>query len=66
MYEKKKGQNTVGHSVNGRRRKDERRASCIARKKEYDKLSVAEKLAKLPPEGAKRQRARLQGLLKKK
>ena len=37
----------------------ERRARAESMKKEYDKLSLEEKLARLPKDGANKQRARL-------
>lgn len=37
----------------------ERKAKAEARQAEYDKLTLDQKLAKLPVDGAKRQRARL-------
>lgn len=47
--------------------RQERRTRAEARQVEYDKLSLQEKLKRLPPEpAAAKQRARLQGLLEKK
>lgn len=43
----------------------ERRAAAEARQAEYNKLSLAEKLAKLPENGAKKQRAKLLALMEK-
>jgi hypothetical protein len=37
----------------------ERRKAAEARQAEYDKLSLEEKLARLPPDGANKQRAKL-------
>lgn len=45
-----------------KRMREERRARAEKAKAEYDKLSIDEKLAKLPVDGAKRQRARLEAL----
>lgn len=39
--------------------KAERRAKAEKRQEEYNKLTLEQKLAKLPVDGAKRQRARL-------
>ena len=39
-------------------RKAQRRAKALARKAEFDKLSLEQKLASLPKDGAARQRAR--------
>jgi len=42
--------------------RSERRARAEKAHEEYNKLSIDEKLAKLPVDGAKRQRARLEAL----
>lgn len=47
-------------TMGGKTRKAERRAGAFARKAEWDKLSLKQKLAHLPLGGAKRQRARLE------
>ena len=39
--------------------KEERRKRAEKAKEEYDKLSLQEKLDRLPPDGAQKQRARL-------
>lgn len=41
----------------------EKRAQAEQRQEEYNKLSLAEKLAKLPKDGATKQRKKLQALL---
>jgi hypothetical protein len=56
---------TKNNAVNGRVRKTERREQSLARKAEFDKLSLKEKLARLPEGGANRQRARYLALLAK-
>jgi hypothetical protein len=38
---------------------EERRNQANARQEAYDKLTIQEKIDRLPPEGAKRQRAKL-------
>ena len=45
-----------------KRMREERRARAEKLQEEYNKLSIDEKLAKLPVDGAKRQRARLEAL----
>lgn len=44
----------------------ERRAKAEAMQAEYNKLSLEEKIARLPKDGAKKQRARLMKLLEEK
>jgi len=44
----------------------ERRAKAEARQAEYDKLSLEEKIARLPKDGANKQRARLLNQLENK
>ena len=55
--------NSRGNSINGRASKDRRRAEAFAREAAASELSIAEKLAKLPANGAKRQRAKYTVLL---
>jgi hypothetical protein len=43
----------------------ERRARALKMQEEYDKLSLQEKIARLPKVGAKKQRAKLEALLEK-
>lgn len=43
--------------------RSERQARATQRQAEYNKLSLQEKLARLPEPGAKKQRARLLGLI---
>jgi hypothetical protein len=57
--------NTRGHLINGRANKDRRREEAFAREAAFNKLSLADKLKGLPPEGAQRQRARYTALLNK-
>lgn len=57
--------NSKGNSINGRANKDRRRAEAFAREAAWNELSLTEKLAKLPANGAKRQRARYTALLEK-
>ena len=45
--------------------REERRKRAEARQAEYDKLTVAEKLEKLPANGCKKQRAKLELLMQK-
>jgi hypothetical protein len=45
--------------------RSERRAAAAARQEEYNKLSLKEKLDRLPQGGAKKQRARLEALIAK-
>lgn len=52
-------------TINGKSRKAERRAGALARAEAMSKLSLEQRLAKLPKEGANRQRARYQALLEK-
>lgn len=47
-----------GNAINGKSRKDERRKAAYARDDEASQLSLEQKLAKLPVNGAKRQRER--------
>lgn len=57
--------NSCGNSINGKANKARRRENAYARLDEWNKLSLKEKLAKLPAEGAKRQRARYEAQLAK-
>jgi hypothetical protein len=57
--------NTLGHLMNGRNRKDERRKEAFAREEAWGKLPTAEKLKRLPHDGANRQRARYTEQLKR-
>ena len=45
--------------------REERRKKAEARQAEYDKLTLEQKLAKLPETGAKKQRAKLEAALEK-
>lgn len=56
---------TRGNSINGRARKNERRSEAMQRLKKSNRLSVTERLARLPVGGANRQRSRYAGLLAK-
>lgn len=59
MAEQKHGRGwTRGNAINGKRRKDERRAAAFERQAAFNKLSLEQKLAGLPKDGANRQRAR--------
>lgn len=64
MEQKPKG-NSRGNSLNGKSRKDERRQESYARQEVYARFSLKEKLARLPKDGAKRQRARYEAALDK-
>lgn len=57
--------NTRGHLINGAARKDERRKEAMARQTAWRALPIAERLKRLPAEGATRERARLQTALVK-
>lgn len=57
--------NTRGHLINGAANKDQRRTEAFAREAAASKLSLMDKLDRLPPEGAHRQRARYSALLVK-
>jgi len=52
--------NTRGNSINGKATKDRRRVQAFERETEYHKLSLKERVNRLQPTGAQRQRARLQ------
>ena len=52
--------NSRGNSINGRHNKDRRRKEAFAREDAWRKLTIAERLKRLPYTGAKRQRARLE------
>lgn len=73
MEQRKKGKrfsdgsrgNTRGHTINGAANKDRRRTEAFARELANSKLTTAEKLKRLPPEGATRQRAKLTARLAK-
>jgi hypothetical protein len=52
--------NTRGNSINGKATKDRRRTEAFEREANYRKLSLKERVSRLQPTGAQRQRARLQ------
>ena len=45
--------------------KTQKREEALLRQQEYDKLSVSQRMALLPKDGARRQRAKIQALIDK-
>ena len=57
--------NTRGHTINGRAKKDQRRKEAFAREAAWRALPLSEQLNRLPIEGAKKQRARIEAAIAK-